>query len=101
MQQKACEPQYPLKSDSAKSDLHHLSKSLDLYFGHYDNLFVLRDLNCKTSEKDLGNFCKLYNLFDIVRKPSCFKNPSCVDFFKKRNCYTKHKTQLDYPNYID
>ena len=61
------------------TNLNHLSKSLALYLGHHDNLLVLGGLNCETQEKDFGNFCKLYNLSDIVRKPNSFKNPSCVD----------------------
>ena len=54
------------------------------YLGYSDTLFVLGDLNGKTSEKCLDDFCKLVNLSDIMKKITCFKNPnnsSCIDLF--------------------
>ena len=37
--------------------IHHLSKGLDLYLDHYDNLLVFRDRNCETSQQCLDGFC--------------------------------------------
>ena len=61
-----------------------LIRAISPYLGYHENLLVLGDLNCKTSEKYLDDFCKLVNLSDIMIKPTCFKNrnnASCIDVF--------------------
>ena len=68
-------PFYKPHKISISDYLHHLSRGLDLYLGHYDNLLVFEDFNCQTSVRYLDDFCKLYNLSDMVKK-TCFKNPN-------------------------
>ena len=44
----------------------------------------MKDLNVKSSNPVLSDFCNIYNLFSLVKKPTCFKNPynqSCIDLF--------------------
>ena len=62
---------------------HHLSKGLDIYVNKYNILF-LGNFNSETSENYLNDFCNVYNLRNIVKEPTCFKNPdnsSCIDLF--------------------
>ena len=40
--------------------LHRLSRGLNLHSGHCDNLLVLQNLDCETSENYLDDFCRLY-----------------------------------------
>ena len=72
--------------------MHHLSKGLDIYMNKYDNTLFLGDFNSETSKNYLNNFCNVYNLQNIVKEPTCFKNPenpSCIDLFliNRRQCF--------------
>ena len=45
---------------------------------------LLGDLNVERSNPVLNDFCNVYNLFILVKEPTCFKNPnnpSCIDLF--------------------
>ena len=73
----------PHKSNIS-NHLHHLSKGLDNYIGNYDNILLLGDFNSEFSEPCLNDFCDIYNLKNLVKEPTCFKNPdspSCIDLF--------------------
>ena len=70
----------------AKSNIcFHLSmveRSLDSYMSSYDNFWVIGDLNSKISEMTMSEFCETYNLQNLVKDPTCYKNPSkptCID----------------------
>ena len=61
-----------------------MSKGLDNYIGNYDNILLLGDFNSEFSEPCLNDFCDIYNLKNLVKEPTCFKNPdnpSCIDLF--------------------
>ena len=50
----------------------------------FDKYLCIGDFNSETSETALRNFCDLYKLKNLVREPTCFKNPdnlSCIDLF--------------------
>ena len=45
-----------------------------------DNFLI--DINSKMTESAMGNFCGTYNLHNLIKDPTCFKNPdkpSCID----------------------
>ena len=45
---------------------------------------LLENLNVESSDPVLNDFCNVYNLFSLVKEPTCFKNPdnpSCIDLF--------------------
>ena len=76
----SCDPH----KSNISNHLHHLSKGLDNYIGNYDNILLLGDFNSEFSEPCLNDFCDIYNLKNLVKEPTCFKNPnnpSCIDFF--------------------
>ena len=59
-----------------------LSKYLDQNQIIIDNIILLGDFNLQPNEIIMADFCKLYNLKNIVKEPTCFKsqqNPSCID----------------------
>ena len=59
-------------------------KGLDNYIGNYDNILLLGDFNLEFSEPCLNDFCDINNLKNLVKEPTCFKNPdnpSCIDLF--------------------
>ena len=62
--------------------LKDIEGSLNKYISKYDNIIVLGDFNSETSEPEMTDFCEIYNLENLVKKPTCFKNPlnpSCID----------------------
>ena len=75
---------YNLHKSNISNHLHHFSKGLDSYIGNYDNTLLLGDFNSEFSEPCLNDFCDIYNLKNLGKKPTCFKNPdnpSCIDLF--------------------
>ena len=48
----------------------------------YDNFLVIRDLNSENSGMAMFGFCETYNLQNLVKYPTCYKNlskPTCTD----------------------
>ena len=37
------------------------------------------DFNAEPSEKAMSDFLDIYNLKNLVKNPTCFKNPTCID----------------------
>ena len=64
----------PNKNNKSKH-LHCFSKGLDTYINQYDNIMLLGYLNVESSDPVLNDFCNVYNLFSLVKEPTCFKNP--------------------------
>ena len=53
-------------------------------FSLWQKYLCLGDFTSETSDTALRNFCHLYKLKNLVREPTCFKNPcnlSCIDLF--------------------
>ena len=54
----------------------------------------MRDYNAEITETNMSPFCEIYNLTNIIKQPTCFKNPSnpsCIDLFltNNANCFQK------------
>ena len=41
----------------------------------FDNFILLGDFNSEISESSMINFCDLYNVKNLIKVPTCFKNP--------------------------
>ena len=62
--------------------LNHVSKTLDKLLGDYDKFLLIGDFNSTVSEINLKDFCEVYNLVNLKKGPTCFKNvrnPSAID----------------------
>ena len=62
--------------------LNHVSKELDTFLPYYENIFLLGDFNSTLFEKDMQEFCTMYNLENLIKGPTCYKNvsnPSSID----------------------
>ena len=73
---------YNTHKSNISNHLHHLG--LENYAGHYDNIILLGDFNSEFSEPCLNDFCDICNLKNLVKEPTCYKNPdnpSCIDLF--------------------
>ena len=59
-----------------------LSNSIDKYAKLYDNIVILGDFNAEPLDENMQDFCNLFNLKNLIKEPTCFKNPqnpSCID----------------------
>ena len=59
-----------------------MGKNLHLQSSKYENFIIIGDFNREPSEKAMSDFLDIYNLKNLVKNPTCFKNPvrpSCID----------------------
>ena len=62
--------------------INHISNILDTNLAKYEKYLVIGDLNSETKEPIIREFCDSYNLKNLIKEPTCFKNPSnpsCID----------------------
>ena len=67
--------------------------ALDVY-SSYDKFLIAGDLNVEEGEKSLDDFMDEFHAKNLVKEPTCFKNPenpSCIDLFLTNNfrCFMK------------
>jgi len=55
--------------------LSDISKNLDPYLCKYDNILLMGDYNAETTEAAMNDFLEAYSLQNLVKNPTCFKNP--------------------------
>ena len=73
---------YNPHKDSISYFLNNISKELDKFLPSYENLLLLGDFNSSISEKEMKDFCDMYNLENLIKEPTCYKNamnPSSID----------------------
>ena len=62
--------------------LETLSDFLDFHSSSYNNIIILGDFNVGVEEPHMKTFCENYNLQNLIKQPTCYKNPSrptCID----------------------
>ena len=62
--------------------LNILGKILDTQMKIYDNFLIVGDFNSEMTESAMEKFCGTYHLHNLIKDPTCFKNPdkpSCID----------------------
>ena len=52
-----------------------LGKSLDTLLTNYDKMFLMEDPKAEEANIHIKDFCNLYNLKNLIKVPTCFKNP--------------------------
>ena len=70
----------------------YLERAIDIYTGFYDNFILIGDFNTEDTEPQISRFLHQYDANNLVKEPTCFKNPdnpSCIDLFltNKRNSF--------------
>ena len=55
--------------------LNQISNQLDKMLVSYDNILLLGDLNALESDNSMIAFKEMYNLKNLIKVPTCFKNP--------------------------
>ena len=62
--------------------LNEIGKHLDSFSSKYDNYILMGDFNVEPTEHAMAEFMQTYDLRNLVKGPTCFKNPekpSCID----------------------
>ena len=67
---------YNPHKNSISTHIDFLRRELDLHSSNYENFILLGDFNSEMTDTNLKDFCcKLYNLKNLIKKPTCSKNP--------------------------
>ena len=72
----------------------NIDKALHTY-SRYDKVLLVGDFNTEISEQCIESFLYMYELCNLVKEKTCFKNmknPSCVDLFLTNNVYAFQQT---------
>ena len=72
-----------------------LNKSLDYFLSYNDNIIILGDFNSEQTETYMKNFINAYDLKNLVKEPTCYKNPrnpSCIDLIFTNRYMSFHNT---------
>ena len=66
-----------------KNHLATLCNSSDLHSSKYKKMLILGDFNVGIDESHMKSFFKTYNLLNLIKQPTCYKNPdnnpTCID----------------------
>ena len=65
-----------------QNHLLEIRNKLDLCSSRYENVFLFSDFNAEPHNAYLEDFCLNYSLSNLIKEPTCFKNPenpSCID----------------------
>ena len=77
-----------------------VGKVLDTHSKTYDNIVLVGDFNEKESESNTKSFLEEHNLKNLVKEPTCYKNPqnpSCIDWIlTNKSRYFKNTTTIDF-----
>ena len=61
--------------------------------GNYDNILLIGDFNSQMELEKMKEFCESYNLENLIRDPTCYKNvlnPTSIDMIltNRANLFT-------------
>ena len=76
--------------------LRAIGKNIDLCSGIYENFVIMGDFNAEPTENAMEGLMKLYNLKDLIKGPTCYKNtgkPLCIDLIlsnRSKSFYSSH-----------
>ena len=66
---------YNANNNSICDHLRSLGKSLDTLLTSYDKVFLMGDFNAEETNIHIKDFCNLYKQKNLIKVPTCFKNP--------------------------
>ena len=53
----------------------HISKGLDKILANYEHFLILGEFNSQVTETYMKDFCELYDLENLIKESTCYKNP--------------------------
>ena len=63
-----------------KHHLNEIQTQLEFFYKNYERLLIMGDFNANISEPLLTPFCTLFKLKNLVKEPTCYKNPNSTSF---------------------
>ena len=66
---------YNPRKNNIDSHLNVITKTFDTYYGKYENVIFLGDFNAGIEETTMKSFCESYDLTNLIKQRTCFKNP--------------------------
>ena len=66
---------YNPDKQTIRTFVNQIGPILDFYMHKYDNFLLLGDFNSEMGENAMIDFCETYNLSNLIKEPTCFKNP--------------------------
>ena len=69
---------YNPKKENIVNFLTNVASTLDYSLTNYNNLFLMGDFNSESTVKELVDFCKTYNLCNLVKKTLATKIPQTL-----------------------
>ena len=73
-----------------------LSESMNHFAPLYDNFISMGDFNADPLDNVMKEFCDIYNLKNLVKEPTCYKNvanPTCIDLILTNRQFMFHNTK--------
>ena len=67
---------YSPHNNSIGNHLDRISESLDSLSSDYEKIIFLGDFNVTDNGHHMKSFCENYDLKNLIRQPTCYKNPS-------------------------
>ena len=88
---------YNRKKENTSYILGHVSKNLDKIMSNYDNSLLLGVFNSTMSDEPMKEFCQLYDLDNLIKKTTCYKNADNpininVILTNKKTCFENNST---------
>ena len=90
---------YNPHKDYIKDFLLEIQRELDNLMTSYENFILMGDFNSEITEYFMEDFCNMYNLQNLIKDRTCYKNPenpSSIDLIltNKRNSF-KHSNTIE------
>ena len=67
---------YNPRKENVSYSLCHNTTGLDKDLAIYENFLIWGDINSQMSEMHMKDFCDLYDFENLIKEPTCFKNPN-------------------------
>ena len=77
---------YNPNKSNISNHLQRLINTLDLYSAKYENIILIRDFNVSPEDSLKELFCESYGLRNLIKVPTCHKNPQNLSEFLKFRC---------------
>ena len=68
---------YNSHKNNIGTHLDRISQSLDVFSSKYERFLLVGDFNVAVEETHMKSFCENYALTNLIRQPTCYKNPDC------------------------
>ena len=73
---------YNPRNAEIMSHMNCMGKAIDSLSSKYENFLLIRDFNAELSDMTKKDFCDIYGFKNLIKEPTCFKNPTnpkCID----------------------